>query len=155
MLENLMEDGIELGQAVRILNLYLNMKGENERLASMDILSIDLSDGRVSSYKYDAAPSFIKNKEGVSVLGNERINESGEPVHYISAKMEKGDMIIMVSDGVTQAFSEAGEISALQWFIDSLDTVNAQELADALLNEAILRTKGNHDDITILVTKLW
>lgn len=155
MLENLMEDGIELGQAVRILNLYLNMKGENERLATMDILSIDLSDGRVSSYKYDAAPSFIKNKEGVSVLGNERINESGEPVHYISAKMEKGDMIIMVSDGVTQAFSEAGEISALQWFIDSLDTVNAQELADALLNEAILRTKGNHDDITILVTKLW
>ena len=47
---------------MRILNLYLNMKGENERLASMDILSIDLSDGRVSSYKYDAAPSFIKNK---------------------------------------------------------------------------------------------
>ena len=42
-------------------------------------------------------------------MGNERINESGEPIHYISAKMEKGDMIIMVSDGVTQAFSEAGK----------------------------------------------
>mgnify|MGYP000846972183 CR=1 FL=1 len=155
MLENLLDEGLELEQAVRLINLYLDMKGETERLASMDILSIDLSDGRVSCYKYDAAPSFIKNREGVLVLGCDMTNEKGETVHYTAAKMEKDDIVIMVSDGVTQAFSEDGEISALQWFIAGLDTANAQELADALLTEAVSRAKGNHDDITILATKLW
>ena len=41
-------------------------------------------------------------------MGNERINESSEPTLHL-CKNGKGDMIIMVSDGVTQAFSEAGK----------------------------------------------
>ncbi|NMA65006.1 MAG: SpoIIE family protein phosphatase [Clostridiaceae bacterium] len=155
MLENLMEDGIELAQAVRLLNLYLDIRGESEKLATMDILSIDLTDGNISCYKYDAAPSFIKGKEGVTILGNEREDDSAEPVHYSSGKMEPGDIVVMVSDGVTQAFSQDGEISALQLFIDKIDTVNAQELADAVLNEAVIRSKENHDDITVLATRLW
>lgn len=155
MLENLVSDGIELGQAIRLLNLYLNLRGENERLATMDICAIDLSKGSVSFYKYDAAPSFIYSKEGVSVFSHGKYMDEEFSPHYSCASMEKGDIVIMVSDGIIEAFSEDGEITPLLWFIAGTDTVNAQHLADLILQEATSRSNGNHDDMTVLATRLW
>jgi len=155
MLENLVSDGIELGQAIRLLNLYLDLRGENERLATMDICAIDLYTGDVSFYKYDAAPSFVTGQEGVSVFSHgKRMDEENTP-HYSCTSMKKGDMVIMVSDGIIEAFSEDGEITPLQRFIQNTDTVNAQHLADLILQEAVARSEGNHDDMTVLTTRLW
>lgn len=155
MLENLIEDGIELGHAVRILNLYLDIRGRNERLSTMDICSIDLSNGSVSFYKYDAAPSFIKGPHGVSIINNDNEKDQDQSSHYKPAVIGSGDFVIMISDGVMEAFSNEGEVSSLQWFIESVDTVNAQYLADTILEEAIARSNGNHDDLTVLITRLW
>lgn len=155
MLENLIEDGIELGHAIRILNLYLDIRGKNERLATMDICSLDLSNGSVSFYKYDAAPSFIKGPHGVSIINNDNGSTQDQSSHYKPAVIGSGDFVIMISDGIMEAFSDEGEVSALQWFIESIDTVNAQYLADTILEEAITRSNGNHDDLTVLVTRLW
>ena len=156
MLENLIEDGVELSLAIRLMNMYLNIRGENERLATMDICAIDLCTGEVHSYKYGAPASFIRRSEGVSAVDTE-IGESdgGTVSHFKSERMTAGDFVIVVSDGVLEAFSQKGEVTGLQWFIEKLETTNAQQLADCILEEALERLPKNHDDMTVLVTRLW
>ncbi|MCX7773059.1 MAG: SpoIIE family protein phosphatase, partial [Clostridia bacterium] len=156
MLESLMEEGIEISLAIRLLNLYLNLRGENERLATMDICAIDLSSGEASFYKYGASASFIKGRtETQAILSEEKQTESGPATHYKPATLTAGDFAVMLSDGVLEVFSEQGEPTALQRFIEEVDTVNAQQLADTILQEALSRAKDKHDDMTVLVTRLW
>ena len=61
----------------------------------------------------------------------------------------------MISDGILEAFSVSGESIELQKHIEELDTINAQLMAEGILNEAKKRSQGKHDDMTVLVTKLW
>ncbi|MGI6084305.1 MAG: SpoIIE family protein phosphatase [Acetivibrionales bacterium] len=156
MLENLLEDGIETGQAIRLLNLYLNMRGDNERLATIDLCSIDLTSGATSFYKYGASPSFIKGRYGAEEIVMDK-NDSGDSsaLHYKPCTLTRGDFVIMISDGILEAFSVSGETSGLRKFIEGLDTINAQLIADGIIDEAKNRSQGNHDDMTVLVTKLW
>lgn len=156
ILENMLEDGISINLAIRFLNLYLNFKGENDRLATIDICAVDLSCGETSFYKYGAPPSFIKNRQGT-----QKINMEGDEfdslvtAHFRPANLSGGDFVIMFSDGVLDAFSEEGESTGLQKFIEELDSINTQQIADSILQEALTRSKEKHDDMTVLVTKLW
>ena len=156
ILESLLDDGIEASLAIRLLNLYLNMRGENERLATIDLCSIDLSSGAASFYKYGAPPSFVKNRycSEEIIIGN---NDTGSarPLHYKPVALSGGDFVIMISDGILEAFSVSGESIELQKHIEELDTINAQLMAEGILNEAKKRSQGKHDDMTVLVTKLW
>lgn len=156
ILENLLEDGIETGQAIRLLNLYLNMRGDNERLATVDLCSIDLSSGAASFYKYGASPSFVKGRYGTEEIIMDK-NDSGDSsaLHYKPYTLAGGDFVIMISDGILEAFSVSGETFGLQKFIEGLDTINAQFMAEGIIDEAKSRCQGNHDDMTVLVSKLW
>lgn len=156
ILENLLDDGIEISLAIRLLNLYLNMRGESERLATIDLCSIDLSCGAASFYKYGASPSFVKNRyytEEITIGNNG--SGSSRPLHYKPVTLAGGDFAIMISDGILEAFSVSGESTELQKHIEGLDTINAQLMAEGILDEAKKRSQGKHDDMTVLVTKLW
>ncbi len=156
ILENLLEDGVEPSLAISLLNLYLNMRGENERLATVDFCSVDLSSGAASFYKYGASPSFVKRKYGTEeITMSNNCSESARPVHYKPFTVAVGDYIIMTSDGILEAFSTLGESTGLKNYIDSLETTNAQLMAEGILDEAKNRSQGKHDDMTVLVTKLW
>lgn len=143
MLENFVDDGLEISQVIRFLNLFLELKGENERLATMDICTIDLSTGAAFFYKVGAPASFIKRKQEVV------------PVEGKPETMAAGDFVIMFSDGILEAFSPDGGLSELQKYLGKIDTVNAQQMADAILQEALSLSKENHDDMLVLVTKVW
>ncbi|HHY64381.1 MAG TPA: SpoIIE family protein phosphatase [Clostridiaceae bacterium] len=156
MLENMLEDGIDVNLAIRFLNLYLNLRGENDRLATADICAIDLSSGATSFYKYGASPSFIKTRQGTHKINSESTDPDNViPAHYSPADLSAGDLVIMLSDGVLEAFSRDGEIMDLQNCIDGLDSSNTQQIADSILQEALARSGEKHDDMTVLVTKLW
>lgn len=156
ILENMLEDGIEISLAIRFLNLYLNIRGENERLATMDICAIDLSNGETSFFKYGAPPSYIKIRQGTEKVNAEWDgDESYAAAHFRPANLSGGDFVIMFSDGVLDAFYSDEESTGIKEFIDNLDTVNTQQMADIILNEALTRSKEKRDDMTVLVTKLW
>ena len=155
-LENLLDDGIETSLAIRLINLYLNIRGENERLATIDLCSIDLSTGAASFYKYGASPSYIKNKYCTeAVITGNNDSDTAKPLHYKPVSLSGGDFVIMITDGVLEAFSISGESDQLLKFIESLDTVNAQVMAESILNEAKKLSQGKHDDMTVMVTRLW
>ena len=158
ILESLVDDGTDINLAVRFINLYLNMRGNEDRLATIDICAIDLHNGEASFYKYDAPPAMIKKKHETMIIEMDELNENpnaiGSP-HYKSIRMTGGDFLIMLSDGIYEAFLSEKDCNSLQLFVERLDTINPQLMANAILNEAIAKSGAKHDDMTVLVTKLW
>ncbi len=159
MLEKMMEAGFGKEMSIKTINSMLMLKSTEEIFSTIDMTLIDLHKGTASFAKIGTAPSFIKRKDNKV----EVINSSSLPIGIISdiyiqedsLKLQDGDFIIMVSDGITEINQEIGE----EWLIEylsTLDTRNPQEMADKILHQALLST-GNKpvDDMTVLVTKVW
>ena len=67
-----------------------------------------------------------------------------------------GDMVIMMSDGVTDCFEDESGNSRLCEIIARNNAVNPRELSDYLLQYAINCQGGRiRDDMTILVAGVW
>lgn len=94
------------------------------------------------------------------------LDESGlmlgimDPIDFPSARvtMETGDVLVLFSDGVTEATNPAGELYSEerfeQWLIQHRK-LNVEQLKEALLNEIKLFADGaeQSDDITFILLK--
>ena len=73
-----------------------------------------------------------------------------------SLSLMDGDMIVMMSDGVTDCFEDESGNSRLCEVIARNHTVNPREMSDYLLQYAINCQGGRiRDDMTILTVGVW
>ncbi|OYP02754.1 hypothetical protein CG709_10560 [Lachnotalea glycerini] len=120
---------------------------------------IDLYNGLCEFVKVGASQSFIKRKNWV-----EMIEASTLPAGLIydiemkamSKKLYDGDYIIMVTDGIIDAFApECGE-EMVKDIIAEIDSNNPKEMASRLLERVLEYNNGCvGDDMTILVAGMW
>ena len=153
MVSKLVKSGFRFGSAIRLVNSALLLKSEDESFATADAVSVNLYTGKTNFYKAGAAPSFIMKRGHIS-----KIECSGVPAGILGgvdyeescAILSAGDMVVMVTDGVT----DSGE----EWLpseIRALAEKTPQEIADSLADTAKKRrTDGHSDDITVMVLKL-
>ena len=67
-----------------------------------------------------------------------------------------GDYVFLLSDGVLDAMEESDYKEELCEVISNLEQENPRELAEALLQSVLCRTRGHiRDDMTILVLGMW
>ncbi len=134
---------------VHMLNSIVRRNPE-ECGASLDVFSFDLLSGEAFFLKCGAAPSFIKR--GTSLF---RIKSETMPLGFIgqvdaektAVKVNTGDYIIMISDGVCQIGEDA------PWLIDALNKPIGDDLnnyADFIVREAQKNGK-TEDDMTVLI----
>ena len=142
--------------SIEMLSEFLRNKDSasmHECSATVDLLKYDFITGRADFYKGGAAPSYIyrggkliKLRSSTLPLG---IIEEVD-VKKISIDTEDGDLIIMVSDGVTQAKEEC------PWLLDLLLATTRKEslasICETIAREARLR--GGDDDISVVVMKI-
>ena len=159
MLERMMEAGFNRDIAIKTINSILMLKSSDEMFASLDIALIDLHKGTADFVKVASAPSFIRRHDGRI----EEITASTLPIGILTdiqiegnvQKLEDGDLIITVSDGIIDSNKEKRE----EWLIQYLrndKSLNPQEIADEILHTALKFTKNiPTDDMTVLVTKVW
>ena len=71
-------------------------------------------------------------------------------------RLEEGDYIVMVSDGVMDALPEGAQEEKLVEFIRETDIVNPTEFARGILSQ-VLKSSGGMpmDDMTVLVIGIW
>lgn len=103
MMQSMVLAGVESENAVNIVNLAMNLKGNSEESASVDLLKVNLFNGESVLVKAGAVETRIINKDKdiryygdslpIGILKNIKIFKT-------EFKLTEDDTVIMVSDGV-------------------------------------------------------
>jgi len=155
LLEDFIESGFDKELAVRMINTVLVLKSSEESFSTLDICAVDLYTGQAEFIKIGAAETYVLRDGRVSV-----IHSSSLPIGMLNdvdfetttRNLHHGDIIVMATDGVTDAARD-------YWMKEALAGCpynNPQDIADFIMDEAIKQNGGvQKDDMTVLAARVW
>nr|WP_312578746.1 SpoIIE family protein phosphatase [Sedimentibacter sp.] len=143
-------------QTLKTLNSLLMLKFDDERYVTFDMNIIDYSKKEIRLYKAGSPPSFILSGGTV-----EKIEGKSLPMgildnfeyNMFKRNIKKGDIIIMISDGIVDSISLDNKKS-LERYLDMIRGKDPQEIANSILSYALRGQNTIIDDMTVLVTKI-
>jgi len=146
LLRKMLTAGMPAEYAFRSVNSILALRGQAGAV-TLDLAEIRLDSGRVTLYKWGAAPSWVLRKSGAEKTGTATpppgisVTEGRESVVKLS--LRRGEVLILLSDGV-----KAGEVLRRERMAP--DTPPG-ELAERIL---ALGAASGEDDATAVVIRL-
>ena len=160
ILEKMIEARIDNEIVIKTINNMLLLGNSDEIFSTLDLGIIDLKQGRLETVKMGACSTYIKRANN----DVDFISSSSLPVGILSDikldrhnyKLNDGDYIIMVSDGIIDAGknNDIGE-NWLIYFLKKLNTYDPKEIIDKIVDRALeLQMDKIEDDMTIMVTKV-
>lgn len=159
LLENLFESGFGQDMAVKTVNSILLLRAPDESFATVDITVIDLYSGKAECVKIGAAPSFILSGTNVRVIRSASLPVGilkDIEVNSVVKNVGVGDVVVMVTDGVLDAYGGSQEKES--WLADVISEIGAvepQQMADLILERARQAAGGLiPDDMTVLVGRI-
>lgn len=145
LLQQMLAAGFPPEHAFRSVNSILALRGQAGAV-TLDLAEVRLDSGRVSVYKWGAAPSWVWRSRGAEKIGTAGpppgidLETARESVSRLS--LRRGEMLILVSDG-----AEIGESLRRREF----GPLPPGELAEWLLKEC---KDTGEDDATVAVLRL-
>ncbi len=161
LLEQFSEAGFRRDLSIKMINSALLLQRGEESYATLDICAVDLFTGQAKFVKLGAVSSYILRGERILTVTSHTlpagILEEVE-VHENEMVLKDGDIIFMMTDGVTEAVG--GEVVMANWLKEKLNEnpmANPQDAADYLLKEVKKkgRFKDDLDDMTVMVGRFW
>ena len=155
MVENFYKAGYDSQTILTSINGLLNVN-KSDVFSTIDISVVDLKSGETDFIKQGATIGFVKSGNNINEIKSNSLPvgvlDMVEP-RITKTVLEADDILIMMSDGVVDAFSSIDEIKN---FILYQQTKNPQELAKIILDKA-KRNQKNYpkDDMTVLTGKLF
>ncbi len=150
-LEKTLAAGTEKATALKALNTLL-CEREGECSATLDLLEIDLLHGDASFIKSGAAASYVRRGESLF-----RIRADTVPIGILGAidaerirfDVEPGDVIIMISDGISQSEEDA------VWLCEMLGQWQSgdRDMAERII-EGAYRHTDRRDDMTVALLEI-
>ncbi|MFD3155550.1 stage II sporulation protein E [Haloimpatiens sp. FM7330] len=161
LIEKCMESGFSKTTAINLVNSIMSLKFcDEEKFTTVDLSDVDLYTGEVDFIKVGAVASFIKRGKKVEVIKSKTLPIGildKVDIEVTKYKVQKGDMIVMLSDGVTDYNSE--NVGKEDWVVDYLKNINSnnpKEIAEGLINKSVeLSNEKVRDDMTVLVSKVY
>ena len=155
LLEQFLRAGVRPENALRTISAALALRGEEELgFTTVDLLRLDLFTGEGEIYKYGAAPTYVRKGGGVSRVTGASLpaglagGEGGGP-DMSRIRLEPGDWVVLLTDGVTGGGSD-------QWLRDALAAYQGdspRELARAILEGGPEQGEAA-DDRTVLALRV-
>lgn len=156
LLCRLLYAGFTPTSAVRLANSVLGQQPDEEGFATIDLALVDLSSAKADFIKSGACATYIKRQNLVK-----RVESQSLPAGILdeadmeikSEILQSGDLLIMVSDGIADAFSDE---KILMNEINRLSRQNSpRQLASALLASAKQQKENTAwDDMTVIAARL-
>lgn len=158
--EDFVSAGFESETTLDIINSVLLMREDRESFTTLDICTVDMYSGKTEFVKIGAVSTVIVHEDGVDI-----IRSSTLPVGILGQVdtdtqtrcLEKGDMIVMVTDGVLD--STGNVVRNEDWLVEVIEqrqNNNPKTLAQSILDKAIENSQGIvRDDMTVLVSTLY
>ena len=155
LVETLYRAGLNSNVVLPIVNKLLTVTGD-DNFTAMDVCAVNLNDCSVDFIKIGSPYSFILTKDRVKIIEGGSLplgilDEMNPTV--CKATLSHGDVIVLVSDGVSDAF---GSSSDLVEFLSLQKALNPQTLADRLVERAIMLDEGlPKDDMTAFCIRIF
>lgn len=159
LLEQFLDAGFAAETAVRMINSAMVLQRGMQQFSTLDICGVNLYTGQCEFLKIGAATTFIRRSTGV-----ETITSTSLPVGIFrevdfertGRRLEHGDMIVMVSDGVLDALPVENRMDLMKYLISQIHSDNPAEFADLLLKQVLsFSNEMPADDMTILAGSFW
>lgn len=155
LIESFYKSGLNGTLILNTVNKLLAINSE-ESFTALDISVIDLKTCSADFIKYGSPYGFIINENGIKIIeGNSLplgILEELKPA-VCNTQLNEGDMILLVTDGISDAFGSSGDIID---YLRSAPAKNPQALTDGILENAIKLNGGKHkDDMTALAVRIY
>lgn len=152
LMKKLLKSGIAPDKAIESVNASMEMLKDEIGFSTIDLCSVSLETGVAKFYKCGAYLGFImRNKKLIKINGggypaglNEKITFS-----YSSAALEDGDIILMMSDGVS------GAVEQIQAALLMSENSEPESLTRELIDCAYKNTPPElDDDMTVLTARI-
>ncbi len=145
--------GFKSDSALSGVNKFLKVGGES--FSAADVAICDLETGRVDIVKIGSPACYIKTQDTVLKIEGKSlpIGMLDEMRPYSTSKMlRSGQMLVIVSDGVSDCFSG----DTLPEYLNNITAHNPKAAAEAVLNRALVAV-GNQprDDMTVIAFRLY
>lgn len=158
-MEKFLDAGFQKEKAFTMMNAAIASQAQCSSLTTLDLCMLDLHAGEAEFLKAGAVSSFRKRGNEVEEITSDML-PLGSLTELCpltqSVSLQGGDMIIMMSDGVTDCYEDTKGNSSLKDVIARCDIRNPREMSDYLLQRAISSQAGRiRDDMTILAAGVW
>ena len=147
--------GLPAEVSLSTVNKLLSFSGE-DNFTALDLAVINLENLSCDFIKLGAPYGFIVSRGVVKLIEGSSLpmgilNELKPAV--CTEPVMPGDVILFLSDGITDAFGSATDFAD---FLIAISTSNPQKLADKIMNEAFT-LYGNKagDDMTVVACKIF
>lgn len=159
VLESLIEAGFRKESALRLMNTLFVMSYEGKKFTTLDMTAIDLYSGKCEMVKNGAAATFIKKRDRVETVSQGAlpmgIDMEAEP-EVTETELMDGDMVVMVSDGIIDAFPGDNKEFYVENIIENNTSNNPSDVANQILMQALSRNaREASDDMSVLVAGIW
>ena len=159
LLEELLAAGFPEETAIQMINTTLVMGREEIHYSTVDMTVFDLYTGECEIIKAGASSTFIKKKDSVEHLSSTSLPigvMNHIEIDSVKRKLEDGDFVIMVTDGVLDALPVGEQDILLETIIQGSAISNPKEMAHHILEQVLAWTgKEPADDMTVLAVGLW
>ncbi|WP_018211834.1 SpoIIE family protein phosphatase [Desulfitobacterium hafniense] len=155
LLEQLLTTGFEPESAIQALNSILVLRSPEESFVTLDIGILDCESDDLKLIKVGACPSYIVREDKVHMFQSSSLpvgilNHVEIPV--IEEKLRPDEYLVLVTDGIQDILKDGKDW--LKKFLDRQHPQTAQELAEAIVQEArVMSGNDLEDDGIVLVVK--
>ena len=154
-LEKMLSAGNRVEVSLRMLDSFVRSKNTgtgDECSATVDLMELDLMDGQAVFAKNGAAPTYVVREGTVYKLhaGTMPLGIVKETAHQLLRfRMHPGDVVVMVSDGITAGNDEC------PWLVELLSSPMPDNM-DSLRRDIIKRalSAGSEDDLSAIAIRV-
>ncbi len=159
LVEQFLEAGFTAETAVKMIHSSMVLQRGVRRYSTLDLLEINLYQGKSRLLKVGAAATFIRREHEVEVIHSTSLAMGmlrEADVETEEVRLENGDMVFMISDGVLDALPPREGENLLKYFIENLTNDNPAQSAQILMDQVLeFCQEGILDDMTILSGGFW
>jgi serine phosphatase RsbU (regulator of sigma subunit) len=162
MFRTLVDEGLEASELAARLNVQVSRHAPASRFITLFFAACDPTTGRLVYVNAGHMPALLRRRSGAV----ERLSGGGIALGMFDSStyeahesvLEPGDVLVLYSDGVTEAENHNGqpfEEAGLEHVVDIHAGESPNEIARAILRVVEVHTQETHlaDDVTLLVAK--